>query len=173
MENCGPRRLSAAPTNVRPLSRGYLKLRSSDPLEHPLIYANYLENRRDIDVLIDGLRLCIELANTPAMQKYNITVDTTKMYGCEDYDFETDEYFECIIRRYMGPQNHQAGTCKMGPSDDPMAVVDNVLKVHGMSNLRVVDASFFPDTPNGNPTSVIIMAAEKISDAIKEAWSNM
>ena len=153
-------------------SRGYLKLKSSDPLEHPLIYPRYLENERDLEVLIDGLRICMEMAKAPALQKYNLTLDEYKAEGCEDYEFATDEYFECAIRTHTDPQNHQAGSCKMGPADDAMAVVDNLLKVYGMTNLRVVDASFFPFNPNGNPTSVIIMAAEKISDAIKEAWKS-
>ena len=153
------------------LSRGHLKLKNSNPLEHPLIYAADLENRRDLEVLIDGLRLCMEMAQTPALRKYNLTLITHKVAGCENHDFGTDEYFECAIRLYSGIQHHQAGSCKMGPSNDLMAVVDNKLKVHGMTNLRVVDASFFPFNPNGNPTSVIIMAAEKISDAIKNDWT--
>ncbi|KAJ9596745.1 hypothetical protein L9F63_012231, partial [Diploptera punctata] len=155
--NCGVRRLGAVPTNVLTLSRGYMKLNSSDPLDYPLLYTGDLEEQQDVDVLIDGLKFSIELTNTSSFKKYNITVDTTKMTGCEDYEFATDEYFECVIRNHTIPQNHQAGTCKMGPKEDTMAVLDKDLKIHGVNKLRVVDASFFPLNPNGNPTSVIIM----------------
>ena len=168
--NCNKKRINARPTNILPLSRGYLKLMSSDPLDHPLIYPHYLDKQKDVDILVDGLKLCIQLANTPALQKYNYTIDKTPVTGCESHEFASDEYFECVIRRNTGAENHQAGSCKMGPAEDPMAVVDNNLKVHGVKNVRVVDASFFPVNPNSNPTSVIIMAAEKISDVIKEAW---
>ncbi|PSN40240.1 Glucose dehydrogenase [FAD, quinone] [Blattella germanica] len=168
--NCGRRNIVARPTNVRPLSKGYLKLNSSNPLDHPLIYPNYLESIRDVDVLVDGIKLCIKLAFTPAMQKYNFTLDTTPVPGCETYTFGSDEYFSCVVRTRTGAENHQAGSCKMGPVTDPMAVVDHQLKVHGVSNIRVVDTSFFPVNPNCNPTSVIIMAAEKAADLIKEAW---
>ncbi|PSN31201.1 Glucose dehydrogenase [FAD, quinone], partial [Blattella germanica] len=168
--NCGGRHLIARPTNIRPLSNGYLKLKSSNPLDHPLIYPNYLENQKDVDVLVDGIKLSIELTKTAALQKHNMTIDTTVVKGCEGFTFGSDEYFECAVRMATGPENHPAGSCKMGPSSDPMAVVDHELKVHGVSNIRVIDASFFPVNPNSNPTSVIIMSAEKASDLIQETY---
>jgi choline dehydrogenase len=134
------------------------------------MYPPYLQTQRDVDILVDGIKLSIKLANTPAMQKYGFTVDTTPVKGCESYEFGSDEYFACSVRRETGAENHQGGTAKMGPAEDSMAVVDNQLRVHGVKNIRVVDASFFPTLPNCNPTSVIIMAAEKASDLIKKAW---
>jgi len=134
------------------------------------MYPQYFESPRDVDILVDGTKLIIELANTPALQKYGLTIDTTPVKGCESYDFGSDQYFVCAVRRETGPENHQGGTTKMGPVEDRMAVVDNHLRVHGIKNIRVVDASIFPILPNCNPTSVIIMAAEKVSDLIKEAW---
>jgi choline dehydrogenase len=74
------------------------------------------------------------------------------------------------VKMEKGPENHQGGTTKMGPVEDRMAVVDNHLRAHGIKNIRVVDASIFPTLSNCNPTSVIIIAAEKVSDLIKEAW---
>ncbi|XP_069669075.1 glucose dehydrogenase [FAD, quinone]-like [Periplaneta americana] len=170
LENCGKRYIAARPTNVLPLSRGYLTLRSSNPLDPPLIYPRYLQAQRDVDVLVDGLKLAIQLTKQPALQKYGFTMDTTPVAGCDSYTFASDEYFSCAIRMKTGPENHQAGSCKMGPASDVNAVVDNELRVHGVSNIRVVDASFFPINPNSNPTSVIVMAAEKASDLIKAAW---
>jgi choline dehydrogenase len=134
------------------------------------MYPHYLESQRDVDILVDGLKLSIKLANTPALQKYGLTLDTTPVKGCESYEFGSDEYFTCAVRRETGPENHQGGTTKMGPAEDELAVVDNQLRVHGVTNIRVVDTSIFPTLPNCNPTSVIIMAAEKASDLIKQAW---
>ena len=153
-----------------PESRGYLKLKSSNPLDYPLMYPHYLESPRDVDILVDGIKLIIKLANTPALQKYGLTIDTTPAKGCEFYDFGSDQYFACALRRETGPEHHQGGTTKMGPVEDRMTVVDNHLRVHGIENIRVVDTSIFPTLPNCNPTSVIIMTAEKVSDLIKEAW---
>jgi len=134
------------------------------------MYPHYLESPRDVDILVDGMKLIIKVANTPALQKYGLTIDKTPAKGCESYDFGSDQYFACALRRETGPENHQAGTTKMGPVEDRMTVVDNHLRVHGIKNIRVVDTSVFPTLPNCNPTSVIIMTAEKVSDLIKEAW---
>ncbi|KAJ9596746.1 hypothetical protein L9F63_012232 [Diploptera punctata] len=168
--SCAQRLIYARPTNVRPLSRGYLTLKSSNPLDPPLIYPNYLQELQDVDVLVDGLKLCLQMANTTAMQKYNLELNVNPVSGCENYTFASDEYFACSVRMATGAENHQAGTCKMGAATDQTSVVDNELKVHGVSNIRVIDASIFPVNPNSNPTSVIIMAAEKISDVIKASW---
>jgi choline dehydrogenase len=134
------------------------------------MYPPYLQTQRDVEILVDGIRLSIELANTPAMQKYGLKMDTTPVKGCESYEFASDEYFACSVRRETGAENHQGGTTKMGPAKDNMAVIDHQLSVHGVKNIRVVDASIFPTLPNCNPTSVIIMIAEKASDMIKSAW---
>ena len=70
-----------------------------------------------------------------------------------------------------GPENHQAGSCRMGPAGDPRAVVDPELRVHGVPNLRVVDASIMPVVPNANTIAGIVMVAEKGSDMIRSTWS--
>lgn len=76
----------------------------------------------------------------------------------------------CQVRAETGPENHQAGTCKMGPSTDPTAVVDSELQVHGIRNIRVADASIFPIVPNSNPIAAIMMVAEKAADMINRVW---
>lgn len=76
----------------------------------------------------------------------------------------------CQIRTKTGPENHQSGTCKLGPSTDPNAVVDSELRIHGIPNIRVADASIFPTVPNSNPIAGIMMMAEKAADMINNAW---
>jgi len=86
------------------------------------------------------------------------------------YHFGTDAFWMCQIRAETGPENHQSGTCKMGPSTDPNAVVDSELRVHGIPNIRVADASIFPIVPNANPIAAIMMVAEKAADMINNEW---
>lgn len=85
--------------------------------------------------------------------------------------FGTNAYWECFIRAETGPENHQCGSVKMGSVKDPEAVVSSDLKVHGFSNIRVADASIFPENPNSNPVATIIMVAEKASELVTEAWT--
>jgi len=105
-----------------------------------------------------------------ALQKYGMELDRTPAMGCEDLEFGCDAYWECAIRRNTGPENHQAGSCRMGPPGDPGAVVDTELKVHGVDKLRVVDASVMPLVTSGNTNAPVIMIAEKASDMIKRRW---
>lgn len=92
--------------------------------------------------------------------------------GCEGYEWGSDSYWECCARHYTNSVYHHVGTCKMGPSSDPDAVVDPQLKVYGIENLRVVDASIMPRLVAGHPNAVVYMIAEKASDMIKEYWNS-
>ncbi|XP_049840527.1 glucose dehydrogenase [FAD, quinone]-like [Schistocerca gregaria] len=169
-DSCGPAYVLARPTAVRVESRGRLRLRSADPRAPPLLDPRYLSRPRDLAVLADGLRLAARAAATPPMRAWGVAVDDAPRPGCRHLPFASDQYWRCVARVHTGPENHQAGTCKMGPSWDYTAVVDARLRVHGVAALRVVDASIFPEVPNGNPVAPIIMVAEKAADMIKEDW---
>lgn len=158
------------PTVLQPKSRGYIKLGSSDPLQPPKIYANYLTNDHDIKVLIEGIKFAIQFSQTEAMKRYGMQLDRTPVSGCESLPFGSDLYWECAIRQETGPENHQAGSCKMGPGKDPLAVVDHELRVHGIRSLRVADASIMPKVTSGNTHAPVTMIAEKVSYLIKKAW---
>ncbi|CAH1392723.1 unnamed protein product [Nezara viridula] len=162
--------LNARPTNILTLSKGYLTLKSNDPLDYPLIYSNYLTEERDVDILVDGIKKTIQITQTNALKHWNLKLDPTPKEKCAHLPFETDEYWKCVIRWYTGPENHPAGSCKMGPSATD-AVVDPELRVHGIPNMRVIDASIFPYAPNSNPIAAIIMVAEKGSYMIQSAWN--
>lgn len=169
-KSCGKRYINARPTNVMTKSKGFLTLKSADPFDHPVIYANYLSDVRDVKVLTEGIKQIIALTRTAPLQKWGMDINRTPAKGCEDDEFMSDEYWECVIRTHTGPENHPAGTCKMGPVGDATAVIDPELRVHGIPNLRVIDASIFPLVPNSNPIAAISMAAEKVSDMIRAAW---
>ena len=148
------------PTLIRPLSRGYLTLRSSDPFEAPSIQPRYLESETDMQVLVNGVKMACELAQTKPFSAYRgpAVYDGLQMCG----NNEIADY----VRNTVETIYHPVGTCKMGT--DAMAVVDARLRVHEIKNLRVVDASVMPEIIGGNPNAAVIMIAEKAADLIKE-----
>lgn len=88
--------------------------------------------------------MALNLAKTKALSKYNMTLSNAPLAACSKYPFLSNEYWMCAVHQDTGPENHQAGSCKMGPSTDPMAVVDPQLRVHGIRGLRVADTSIMP-----------------------------
>ncbi|XP_066991767.2 glucose dehydrogenase [FAD, quinone] [Anabrus simplex] len=166
------RRVYFSPVVLHPRSRGYITLKSSDPLEPPLIYANYFSDPRDMDVIVDGFNLAVKLGETNVLKnQYGFELDRTPVPECQNIPFASDEYWRCAVTHLSGPEvNHQAGSCRMGPIGDPEAVVDPQLRVQGMKYLRVVDASVIPANISGNTNAPVIMIAEKAADMIKSHW---
>lgn len=169
---CGRRYIYSRPTNVLPRSTGELKLKSANPFEYPLINPQYLTNPHDTDVLVDGLKLLIAMTQTDSLKPWGFELDTSVTPGCENITYGSDDYWACVVHRTTGPENHPGGSNRMGPDWDPKSVVDAELRVHGISQLRVVDASVFPYMPNSNPVAAIVMAAEKLSDMVKSTWED-
>lgn len=162
--------MSIRPINIRPRSRGTIKLVSSDPFIRPKINPNYLSIESDASVLVWGLKLASRILYSKAMQRLGATVDSTPVEFCQRHPFATDAYWRCLVRYYTRGENHHAGTCKMGPVSDPSAVVDPELRVHNVKGVRIVDASILPLQPNSNPIAPVIMVAEKAAHFIKETW---
>ncbi|PSN52607.1 Glucose dehydrogenase [FAD, quinone] [Blattella germanica] len=133
-----------APVLCRPKSRGQILLKSSNPLEHPKINPNFLSDLRDIKTLVEGTRLAANIMDSQAMKNLDVKRKKLDLEGCEGLNFDTDEFWECLVRNLSTCAFHAAGTCKMGPSSDPTAVVDPQLKVHGVKRLRVADISIMP-----------------------------
>lgn len=164
------RSIQIFPAVLNPKSKGYITLASNDPLASPRIFANYLTDKRDVKVLIEGIKFGIRLSQTTPLKKFGMRLDRTVVKGCETFTFGTDDYWECAIRQNTGPENHQAGSCKMGPQSDPLAVVDHELRVHGIRGLRVMDTSIMPEVISGNTHAPAVMIAEKGVYMIKRAW---
>ena len=99
-------------------------------------------------------------------------MDQTPVKNCEHLKFGCDAYWECAIKHDTAPENHQAGSCKMGPLSDPLAVVDNELRVRGVRGVRVADTSIMPQVTSGNTNAPAIMIGERAADFIKRAWNN-
>ncbi len=142
----------------RPASRGRIKLASNDPNAAPLIDPNYLEADRDRLDLIESVKLMRELIRQPAFEGL---VGREVLPG---KDVQTDADIDAFIRSHAVSAYHPAGTCKMG--NDPMAVVDEALRVHGCLGLRVVDASIMPTIVSGALNSPTMMIGEKAADLI-------
>ncbi|KAJ8873255.1 hypothetical protein PR048_026889 [Dryococelus australis] len=158
------------PMILRPKSRGYLKLRSKNPMEYPLIFPNYLTHPNDVAVMREGVKTALAVGETTAMRRFGARFHRVKLPNCRHLPDFTDEYWECFVRQYTLTIYHMSGSVKMGPASDPSAVVDPELRVYGVTGLRVVDASIMPTITNGNINAPVIMIAEKAADLIKAAW---
>ncbi|XP_055678424.1 glucose dehydrogenase [FAD, quinone] [Lutzomyia longipalpis] len=158
------------PMMLRPRSRGSIVLHSKNPLRHPLLYHNYLTHRDDVNVLREGVKAALTLAETVAMKQFGARFHSKQLPNCKHLPHFTDEYWECAIRQYTMTIYHMSGTAKMGPSWDPEAVVDPQLRVYGIKGLRVVDASIMPVITSGNINAPVIMIGEKGADMVKELW---
>ena len=145
--------LTASVCNLRPESRGAVTLKSPDPKEAPAIAPNYLSTPADRQVAVDAIRLTRRIVGAPAMRPYapEEVLPGDAMQTDEDLVKGAGDIGTTIF--------HPVGTCKMG--GDPQAVVSDRLKVHGLDNLRVIDASIMPTVTSGNTNSPTIMIAEK------------
>ena len=108
-----------------------------------------------------------KIIETPSMQKIGATVKDMRLPFCSNHTFQSDEYWECMIRQVATTVYHPSGSCKMGSANDETAVVDPELKVRGIKGLRVVDASIMPNVTSGNTNAPVIMIAEKAADMIQ------
>lgn len=106
------------------------------------------------------------------MRFLNATLNPNRIPGCAHLEWLSDDSWRCMARYYSQTIYHPVGTAKMGPASDPEAVVDARLRVYGVRNLRVIDASIMPQIVSGNTNAPTIMVAEKASDLIKEDHLN-
>jgi len=145
---------------LRPESRGFVRLKSPDPLAAPAMQANYLSTPHDRATIVKGIRLARKLAATRALAAY---VAGEYRPGP---DAVTDDDLLEFAKNKGATIFHPAGTCRMGPADDAFAVVDPQLRVYGVDALRVVDCSVMPTLISGNTNAPVIMIAEKAADMI-------
>ncbi|XP_051160894.1 glucose dehydrogenase [FAD, quinone]-like [Leptopilina boulardi] len=157
---------------LRPKSKGYVRLRNNDPLSKPHLSAKLLSHPHDVAILIEGIKFVINLTEAEALKKYDFQLNTTSVKNCEHLKFGSDLYWECALRHDTSVGDHMAGSCKMGPNSDKMAVVDEKLKVKGVRGVRVADTSIMPEVISGNTNAPAIMIGERAADFIKKAWKS-
>src|SRR5699024_1531479 len=145
---------------MRPTSMGHVKLRSANPADAPEVLFNYLQTERDREDMRAAARCVREIIGQAAFDDFRGKEITPGEDATSDADLDA------WARQITETGYHAAGTCRMGPADDGMNVVDPKLRVHGLRGLRVVDASIMPAVVSGNTNAPTIMTAEKASDMI-------
>ncbi|XP_050464724.1 glucose dehydrogenase [FAD, quinone]-like [Cataglyphis hispanica] len=158
------------PMLLRPKSRGRIRLLANDVNVKPEIVPNYFDDMEDVKTMIAGIKAAIKIGQTKAMQMFDSQLSNDTIPGCENYNYDSFAYWDCMIRTVISTSFHYSGTCKMGSKKDPTAVVDPKLKVIDIQGLRVADASIMPDIVSGHPNIPVYMIAEKLADMIKEEW---
>lgn len=148
--------------NLRPESRGNIQIRSANPLDAPAIHANYLDSELDQQAAIASVKYARRLAQTAPL---NGLMKTEHRPG---KDVHNDDEILDFCRHYGATIFHPVGTARMGAAQDRNAVVNSHLQVHGISGLRVVDASVMPTIVSGNTNIPTVMIAERASDFILE-----
>ena len=142
---------------------GELRLTSADPSVQPSLDYRYLEDEFDRRRLREAIRMCVKLGQDEGFKDIiEERIEPT------DTELASDDALDEFMRREVTTGQHISCTCKMGPSNDPMAVVDQYGKVHGLQNLRVVDASIMPDCVRANTNVTTMMIGEHISDFIRQ-----
>ena len=148
---------------LRPKSRGEVTLQSADPKDDPKIDPKFLSHPDDMRDMVAGYKKMMKIMNKEPLSKY------TSGHVQRPVDLDNDEDIEQAIREDADTVYHPVGTCKMG--SDEMSVVNERLKVHKVSGLRVIDASIMPTLVGGNTNAPTIMIGEKASDMILEDWA--
>ena len=142
-----------------PRGSGELRLASSDPHVYPTLDYRYMEDPWDRERMREGIRLCLRLLEHPSYQPL-----VKEIINISPSDLDNDEALDKWLVANLTTAIHMSGTCKMGPASDPMAVVDQYCRVHGLEGLRVVDTSVMPDVVRANTNATAIMIGERVAD---------
>jgi choline dehydrogenase len=154
--------VSIGPALYMAMNCGELRLQSADPDTYPLIDYRYLADEFDRRRMREAVRLAVKLSEHKDFKDI-----VEKRIAPTDEDLASDEALDRYLLRTAGTCQHISGTCKMGPASDPMAVVDQFGKVHGLRNLRVVDASIMPHCVRANTNVTSMMIGERVADLIR------
>ena len=146
---------------ARPRSIGEVRLASADTRVDPLIDPRYFSDPYDMETLVKGTQIALDIMSGPAFDRFRGDM-------LIHYDRDDPSQIEQTLREYADTEYHPCGTAKMGPDEDPMAVVDARLRVRGIEGLRVADASVMPAITSNNIHAPVIMIGEKCADMIRQ-----
>ncbi|CAH1159887.1 unnamed protein product [Phaedon cochleariae] len=159
-------------TPLRTKSLGTVRLKSNDPYEYPIIDPNVLSDPEDHDLrsVMEGLKLVMDIVNTKAFRRVDAKFEMKSPPACTQHEFLSDEFWHCAIKYISAHNNHPVSTCKMGPNPKNGDVVDAELRVHGVQQLRVADASVIPLSTSSHINSICYMIGDKLADILKETY---
>ncbi len=164
---------SIVPHLLHPKSRGRVRLRSRDIADQPVIEPNYYSDHDDLGTLVVAVKAAARLGASTPFRRHGSALHLKRSPGCKHMRAFSDSYWACAAKAAPFHTFDNVGTCKMGPESDEDAVVDPQLRVHGVKNLRVVDASVMPEITSGDVTHPTVMIAEKAADMIKKEYGMM
>ena len=147
----------------RPLTRGHLRLASTDPRVQPLIQLNFTAHPEDLRRLVEGVRLAWQIAHQPEIARH-----TRRVALLSEETMSSDDALAAYVRATVSTQFHPCGTARMGPAGDAMAVLDQHCRLRNVPNLRVVDASVMPTIPRANINLTCIMIGEHVADWMRD-----
>ncbi|KAJ8721068.1 hypothetical protein PYW08_006533 [Mythimna loreyi] len=153
--------------SLRPKSKGVVTLRSTNPMDPPVVTSGHLTDEADLDDLVKYVKDFVPIVNTTYFRSVGAEMIDPMSGGCSEFEKGSDEYWKCYTTCLFSGQSNYVGTCAMG------SVVDSRLRVIGVQRLRVADASIMPVITKGNTMAPIIMIGEKVSDFIKEDSKNL
>ncbi|KAH1006133.1 hypothetical protein HUJ05_006898, partial [Dendroctonus ponderosae] len=166
------RKLLISVTLLHPQSTGYVGLASNNPADPPRIVGNYLSAPEDVKIITSGIRLMQKFIEAPVLkEKYNASQVWMDYGSCsQQFEVDSDEFWECAIRYQTHIVGHQCATCTMGPDPELGACVNQNLQVHGVANLRIADASAMVPRISGNTQAIVVAIAERANQFIREMY---
>lgn len=158
------------PVFLHPASRGYVTIQSADIYTPPVMNPKYFSSSPDFNMLLTGAFIGLNITKTESLKAFNATLYADFYTPCREFEPGTKQFLTCAIEQFTTTVYHPVGTCKMGQPSDPSTVVNPQLQVHGIKNLRVIDASVMPTITSGNTNAPTVAIAERASDLIKMYW---
>lgn len=157
---------------LHPHSTGNISLNSNNPKDNPIINANYFSDARDLDKAARGIKMLTKVVNSTFFRSINGSLGRMEWPACDQYELDSIDYWKCVCVEMVLTIYHPIGTCQMGPNPKT-SVVSSRLKVHGVKNLRVIDASLMPTHTSGNPNGPTGIVAERGAEFILEYYKKM
>lgn len=160
--------ISILPIVLHPKSRGIVSIHlSRDDEIETIIQPNYLSHTDDVDVLVAGLKILMKLIKTAPFKTIGASISNTKITGCTQNEFGSDEYWRCYVKHLTLTAYHPIGTCRMGNNQNDSVVDSQTFQVHGIEHLYICDASIMPTMPSANPQAAVGMLAKKFLHSFK------
>ncbi|CAH0579139.1 unnamed protein product [Chrysodeixis includens] len=157
---------------LHPYSKGNISLSTNNPNDHPLIYPNYFSDPRDLEAGATGLRILTRVLRTRAFREVGGFLGRMNWPACDGFELDSREYWKCVCLNMVLTVYHPVGTCMMG-QNPKTSVVSSKLTVHGVFNLRVIDASIMPNITSGNTNAPVTAIGEKGAELVLDDYNRL